>query len=321
MNTTFNPFASAAAGILQQHNCATVPGRTLVIDGDSLAYRCAGDNETSFAEARKRAQDCISDALRASGADPACVVVLLTSPNSLKGNRFIDATVKEYQGNRDKARRTQPQRVPLRAWLSEQYPNNFLGDVWEADDGFAAATAWAKGRDVVLHYDDKDMRQITGVFHLTWKTLELLYVHDHLVVNGVKPTVYGRVWLAHQLLRGDPTDNVPGLPYITRPDKPLALCGDVRAASILKGATKWSKAIDLVAYEYTATYGDDAAARLAEQILLLGLGTLDWMGDAHNTPSSEVAKEAVRQATTRRLAFAVEHGGPAFELPSVSGKA
>lgn len=254
------------------------PGRLLVIDGDALAYRCAGNDTTTFGQALERAQDCIFAAASACGAGTA--TLLFTEPGSAKGGRYAAATVEPYQGRRASRTYDQPQRAPLRARLKTLFRNTFDGHAWEADDGFdyALASAYKAGfTSVVLHYDDKDMQQITGVLHLTWRDLALVDTRGGgTVANG---KVYGLPWLMQQALQGDTSDSVPGIGQLIIKGKPTN-CGPVRAARVLDDCD--GDYITAVHDEYVKTYGDAGSDRLVEQLVLLGLGGISaFTGISH----------------------------------------
>ena len=65
---------------------AMVPGRVAHIDGDSLAYGCAGNDETPFGLARQRLLERIEQFRLYSGAER--VLIHNTAPGSDKGKRF-----------------------------------------------------------------------------------------------------------------------------------------------------------------------------------------------------------------------------------------
>ena len=101
-----NPFAAlaAAAGAAAPMSSGTYnTGRTLYIDGDGLAYYCAGNDEATTETARENLHAFIRQAKDRAGAE--FVRILVTASGSSKGDRFAIARAKPYQGQRADARR------------------------------------------------------------------------------------------------------------------------------------------------------------------------------------------------------------------------
>ena len=95
--------AAAVSASPMTNNSVPVERRVLLVDGDGLAYYCAGNDETSIGEARARLIEKVKGAQRACGAED--VRILLTNSGSHKGHRYAIARVKPYQGQRVNSRR------------------------------------------------------------------------------------------------------------------------------------------------------------------------------------------------------------------------
>jgi DNA polymerase-1 len=164
-----------------------------------------------------------------SGAENT--VVHMTTPGCHKGERYLIATVKPYQGQRSGSRRPKNHGY-LQEWLMGYEGDAFKVKNWktrEADDGIAvcayhAAKQAAPGY-IVIATADKDMRMLPGL-HIDWKTHKLVRVMpgDFEVYGepeGDKPAkLYGSKWFWMQMLMGDAADNIPGLPkYCTTDSK------------------------------------------------------------------------------------------------------
>jgi DNA polymerase-1 len=257
--------AVAAASPVIDSRIPPVPGRVLLIDGDSLAYSCAGNDECDPGQARINVVNRIEQAKRRSGAEE--VRILMTANGSHKGHRYAIATVKDYQGNRSSGRRPKNWQY-LRDYLLG-LPNTEVSNNAEADDLFAK---YAHNLlDAVLHYQDKDMRQIDDCWHLTWDDFQLIRVPKgawSVVANGKQ---YGRKWFWLQMLHGDTADNIPGLPKYVNPKGSLALCGEVTAGKLLAMVESQAEAFDVVLELYRGYWGERAEVALLEQAILLWL--------------------------------------------------
>lgn len=202
-----------------------VPGRVLLVDGDMLAYYCAGNKDTLIGEARQNLLDKVASAKAASGAES--VKILITSRASHKGHRYAVARVKPYQGQRanhgEKPRHWEYLRTLMESGQVGPYPVLSYIDR-EADD----AMAYLATVTSVVYTQDKDMRTLSG-WHLDWLDHTMTFVPSPTVyapgdswsgvgdgfrvIRGNK--VFGRAWFWQQILHGDTVDNIPGLPYYT----------------------------------------------------------------------------------------------------------
>ena len=108
----------------------------------------------------------------------------------------------------------------------------------EADDLLRiwAEEAMAAGDDFVVSSIDKDLRCIPGKHYLMHK--------KELIV--VTPEEARRHYY-EQLLKGDPTDNIPGVPRV----------GEVKAAKLLEHCTTEEEFRECVVEQYLIAYGEE----------------------------------------------------------------
>jgi hypothetical protein len=124
------------------------------------------------------------------------------------------ATIKPYKGNRDETHK--PVHGPaIRQYLRDNYVCNESRDE-EADDvvGYSHYGMWVHDpQSTVIVTVDKDLDMIPGL-HYNFVKDESYYVDEH---SGDK-------WFYLQLLMGDSTDNIPGIPRVgpARASKMLA---------------------------------------------------------------------------------------------------
>ena len=220
---------AAEAAPQVRENVAMVPGLVMHLDGDMVCYSCAGNDDTTPGEARMNALALIEKMRARSGAENT--VVHMTAPGCHKGERYLIATVKPYQGQRSGSRRPKNHGY-LQDWLMGYEGGAFKVKNWksrEADDGIAVCAYHASRQEkpgyIVIATADKDMRMLPGL-HIDWKTHKLVRVMpgDFEVygeAEGDKPAkLYGSKWFWMQMLMGDAADNIPGLPkYCTTDSK------------------------------------------------------------------------------------------------------
>lgn len=252
-----SPMGNGAAGF--------IPGRTLRVDGDGIAYYCAGKDGSDPADAKKQAIDKIASARRACGAEK--VIILLTASGSTKGGRYAAATVKPYQGQRVSSRRPDNWRY-LRNWLEDNPAAQITLDQ-EADDLFSQAAEEAPEPHIteVIYTQDKDMRMIPGL-HLDWvyHTQTLVAKGTWAVTAGDK--LYGRKWFWMQMLHGDGADNIPGLPF-TKFNGKVVKIGPVGAFNLIGHLNNEDEVRAAVFAAYESCYGGKAGEHMAEQAQLL----------------------------------------------------
>ena len=257
--------ATAAAEPMTAQTVPVVPDRELHLDGDMLAYWAGGNEDTDVATSRRILATKVEGMKYAAGAD--AVVVHLTARTSDKGNRFLIATQKPYQGHRKSGRKPKNWEY-LREWMEGQDSFPFRVKLWsnrEADDGFAYIAA-VRGARSVIATKDKDMRMITGCWHQNWDDMSLLFVPKDTFALVHEDKLYGHKWFWQQMLQGDTADNIPGLPKYG--GKPV---GEATAARLLRDVSSNDDAMQVVAGCYELHYADDWKHRMLEQALLLWL--------------------------------------------------
>lgn len=323
--TFANAIAAAAKAAPQDKAVGPmVPGRILLIDGDGLAYYCAGGDDKSPAEARLWLWEKVTSAQRAARAEE--VRLLLTADTSPKGYRYAIATVKPYQGQRKshKPKNWQFLRDYMltadHPWLVE------VTDKQEADDLFARY-AHHDTRYVIMSHD-KDMRMIPGL-HLTWKEHELVdttrfFGHRH------EDKVYGHKWFWLQMLMGDPVDNIPGLPKYYGKN-----IGEKGADKALAGTYDNMGAAAIVFAGYEAHYGEDWRTHVLEQASLLWMrrsdsaldvlepgGAMDFINpkDEHWLPARREIMRRVTEAIKYAQAETCGGENPSGELVGGTGE-
>jgi hypothetical protein len=111
------------------------------------------------------------------------------------------AVTREYKGNRDKDHRPTYEK-DIRAFMKETY-DCYVGDNEEADDLLGINATKYGPRGAVIISLDKDLDQIPG--------LKYNWLHDVHYEVSEKQAIYN---FHKQLLTGDSTDNIPGLPGI-----------------------------------------------------------------------------------------------------------
>jgi len=217
MNAFAGAIAQAAAEAPSQPVYpAKVPGLVVHIDGDYLAYHASGNDECEPGMARMNAFAAVDRYMSLTGASKA--VVHNTASGCHKGERYLAATVKPYQGQRNSGRKPKNYSY-LRELLLNYQGDAFQSKTWatrEADDGFGACAYFAAGNPAQAGYAalataDKDMRMLPGL-HVDWTKHCLTIVKPgEYEVIGPNEKVYGLKWFWLQMLMGDTADNCPGL--------------------------------------------------------------------------------------------------------------
>lgn len=251
-----------------------VPGRTLNLDGDYLAYFMAGNDETSLGTAVRNALQRIINFKEMSGSEKC--TLHLTDGSSDKAGRYLIASLQPYQANREGS--VKPKNwAGLRAFL-EQPNEHFTPKIWydrEADDGMALAQYIAFVKKFqhlsVSGTRDKDMRQYGGL-HIGWMDYVMVEVPwDAFRLDDHNGLWYGHAWLWAQCLQGDSVDGIPGLPKYLKENGKYGLMGDKTAAKFLDSATSDEEAFRVVAKLYGGKWLGMWGEMLAEQLMLLWL--------------------------------------------------
>lgn len=252
------------------HAVPILPGRTLYIDGDCLAYTCAGREGTSKGEARAYTSSTIDSLQVAAQAEK--VVILLTGSGSHKGHRYALARVKSYQGQRASGRRPDNWAFLRELLEAGTFGTTILDYDREADDRFGQF-GWADPGHTVIATQDKDMRMVPG-YHLVWDSRRTFYLPPDTYSAVFNDKQYGEKWFWLQMLHGDTADNIPGLPLAYGKK-----CGEVTAGKLLDSCTTRTEAAATVMRAYRSCYDEDWAVHLAEQACLLWMrhtADADW---------------------------------------------
>lgn len=279
--------AIAAAATAAPHKAITVPlqpGLQVHVDGDYLAYFASGNDECTPGQARQNALGLLEQFRARIGAEH--VIVHNTAPGCHKGERYLVATVKPYQGQRDGGRKPK-NHAYLQDFLQSYEGSMFRAKNWttrEADDGMGACAHYAanlaspKPDYVGIATADKDLRMLPGA-HINWKSQAVtrVYPGDYDVI-GEDMKQYGLKFFFIQMLMGDTADNCPGLEKIKQTNndgsfKSFARCGEKTALKLLDGIKTVDDAcgqvIELYRHGYYGQPEGFADDRFCEQAALL----------------------------------------------------
>lgn len=237
-----------------------VPGRVLSIDADMLAYQCGGNEETTVSQSREWATHLIHRLTSAAGAEK--VMLHLTGDGSTKGDRYLVAQRKPYQGNRKSGRKPHNHGY-LRDWMATGQ-GEWPVKVWldrEADDGICYMACHVKDHWIATR--DKDMRMIPGG-HVNWQTGETTRFSHGTYDHQAWGLQFGLKWFWMQMLMGDKADNIPN---VTR------LFGEAKACKALLPAEGHLHAYDIVVDLYEEYHGDKWADAFVESASLLWMRT------------------------------------------------
>lgn len=234
----------------------------LLVDGDGLAYYCAGADGTEPEKAYSWVTEMVDTFATMTGAKETRI--LLTAESSPKGGRYAVATVKPYQGQRKTSRRPDNWQHLRRYLEAGRAGTVHTSTNAEADDLFA----YHANQDytVAIASQDKDMRMVPGL-HVLWDRTRLFYVPV-----GESPMhlgkQYGHRWFWEQMLQGDTADNIPGLPLLYGKK-----CGEVGAKKFIDGCYAdlgdGQGPMGHVRTAYGSLYKDEGDDRFLEQACLL----------------------------------------------------
>jgi len=258
---------------------------TPLIDGDILAYEigfgCEPRNQygervpVGIEEVNRRVDNKVKE---------ICAAVWATSPPVIfftgKGN-FRDniAKQKEYKGNRKSYKPFHHKYI--RAYLMASYEHQIINGL-EADDLMSIEqTARLSQRDTIICSRDKDLKTVEG-FHYSWEVNKQPSFGPKWVdrigemeLVGRKLKATGMRLFYSQILTGDSTDNIPGLPW----------CGPEKAYELLKDCITEEELFYAVKGAYEQRYKEDWAIPLLEN------GQLLWMTRELNEDGSPVLWE------------------------------
>ena len=172
----------------------------LLVDADLLVYRCGfaaeGEPVENALHNVNRAVNAIQHALLANDDD---VTMCLSGPTNF---RTEIATIKPYKGNRDPNHK--PEHGPaIKEYIKSKWECVVTEDE-EADDwlGYTQFNA-REQEDTCIVSIDKDLDMIPGYHYNFLKERQYFVNEDQADYN---------FW--HQMLTGDSTDNIPGVPGI-----------------------------------------------------------------------------------------------------------
>lgn len=158
---------------------------------------------------------------------------------AVKGpDNFRDMMYPEYKLNRHADPTKRNPFVPVLRKLAVKEGFAIEAEGREADDMMRiwANQAAAAGREYIICSIDKDLKCIPGKHYLMHK--------EELII--VTPEDAMRHYY-EQLLKGDPTDNIPGVPRV----------GEVKASKILANCTTEEEFQECVVEQYIMAYNDD----------------------------------------------------------------
>ena len=225
----------------------SVPGRTLIIDGDGPAYAAAATVKRLDTALRKFQQEVLKRMFLTGASDCR---IHLTAHNSDKYGRFRVKAAKVYQGNRKN--KAKPALLePLRelvadnsTWLDEY--SVCMHRELEADDGMIQ-DAYRLGDNGVICSEDKDLRMTPFPYYAIEKGQVQKgqpegWISLQHTPSGVPKLVgQGPMFFWAQMLMGDSADNVQGIQKLNG-----ELCGPVGTYGALMDVTKLNDAANLV---------------------------------------------------------------------------
>lgn len=245
----------------------TVPGLTVQIDADFLAYQVSFDDTKSIDEMKHNAEMAAERLRLMAGAQH--MELHLTPKESDKGGRYAIAMLKEYQGNR--VNKPKPRYLHI---IRDHLHKELGARLWfdcEADDGMAMFQyqAGLAGKKSIIASKDKDLQMVPGLA-LDWDTGDITDTGDNpfgwieLSREKEQPKIKGRGWKFFwaQMLTGDGADNISGLPKFFAEDKAkFFTCGAVKSFNLLDGISDNKTAYSFVRELYkdysTRTYKED----------------------------------------------------------------
>lgn len=183
------------------------------------------------------------------------IILYLSGPTNFREGI---ATIRPYKGNRDPEHK--PSHGPaIKEYLHKKY-DVVVSEDEEADDvvSYSHYRMWLEDEhSTVIASTDKDLDMVPGL-HYNFIKEESYYVTPE---EGMK-------WFYTQLLMGDATDNIPGIPKV----------GKVKAARFLEDAHTEAECYAVAKSLYEAAYPDNPAVALVEnaQLLWMRLEPNQW---------------------------------------------
>ncbi len=173
-------------------------GAVLAVDGDIVAYRVSAVCEGSFEGAcNQLLAQCLTNISTNSGISK--MRIYISGANNF---RYEAAKTKEYKGNRKGLVRPEFWEY-CKQHLQDKY-KAFLVDGFEADDAIASDMLQQGSNHCGI---DKDIKQIQG-WHFNFVKEEGKGLWEFVTKDDAELLLY------RQILSGDSSDNIPGLPRI-----------------------------------------------------------------------------------------------------------
>jgi len=191
-----------------------------LIDADEVAFRCAAsaENEDVWV-ACHRAANLVEEILIATNSDE--YQLWLSGPNNFRYTIFPEYKAKRYNSYRPKWEKE------VKAYLQLDW-NAQYADGCEADDMLGSNQT----DNSVICTQDKDLNMIKG----------LRYNPVKKELRVITPEEADRFFY-YQMLIGDPTDGIKGVPGI----------GPVKANNLLEGINNVDEMYDMVAEQYSSS--------------------------------------------------------------------
>lgn len=232
-----------------------VDGQEFQYKKDAVAYMDSNDVPVEELQSARVAEpvenalynvkSIVNKTLEDLGCTEDDVIMYLSGPDNYRNEI---ATIKPYKGNRDAAHK--PVHGPaIREYIQDKY-DCVMSDGEEADDvvGYSHYKMYCQDPySSTICTVDKDIDMIPGL-HYNFVKEESYYVDDR------KADKYFYL----QLLKGDPTDNIPGLPGV----------GDKGASRLLEGVSDPLEMYKIARAQYNEKYEDGDAALLENALLL-----------------------------------------------------
>jgi DNA polymerase-1 len=208
---------------------------------------CKGDRVAEPVEnALHNVRSLIEDTMEKLGVTEDEITLYLTGPTNFREGV---ATLRPYKGNRDEAHK--PVHGPAIKEFMHKHWNVVVSDDEEADDvvGYSHYRMWLHDEQAsIIATVDKDLDMIPGM-HYNFVKEDSYYV-------GIEEADR---WFWTQLLMGDATDNIPGIPGV----------GIKKAQAILEDVEGELCTYKAVRAAYEESYGEDADDALLENARLL----------------------------------------------------
>jgi 5'-3' exonuclease, N-terminal resolvase-like domain len=211
------------------------------IDGDPLLYVVSWGHvdpifgyrtQPSFQSAADHLVRLIDDTVKSVFADD----YMIAAGNS-QGNWRSDFYSDYKRSNsREKSRQSKPDWWPDLVKVLYDQPHCVRCDGFEADDLIGIWASECVDKDYIIVSPDKDLNNIPGL-HYSPKSGIAIDVSEE----------YATKFFWTQMLTGDSTDNIPGIPRV----------GPVKAAAILDGAVGEAEFRDRVIDAYIDKFGED----------------------------------------------------------------